>query len=296
MVSIIIPTYNRAELINRAVKSVINQTYKDIEIIIVDDGSTDNTHEVLKEYISEKRIIYIKKVNGGCASARNQGVEAAKGKYMAFLDSDDTYKPDAIQNLTETLKKSRSDFVFSPVIEVFPDKRETINYPIAKNKPENFATEHLVNTNVYIHACLFKKEIFEIEKMDESMRFNEDSDFLQRVAINYRAAYCDAPTVNHYHHSKNKSKNRIEILKALLRSLDKIKTDYPNFYHSNKEAADKRFDLLRKLLLKQYVLSRDFERAKMYSHEYKADIFIRLSILFKSSIPVKLGNKFIVKL
>ena len=290
LVSIIIPTYNRADLIERSVKSVLNQTYDRIELIVVDDGSTDNTVEVLQDYIQSEKIRYVKKENGGCASARNRGISEATGTYLAFLDSDDTYRPDAIKNLADALSNSDADFVFSPVIEIYPDQREVKNYPVAKDHPENFAAEHLVNTNVYIHACLFNRDILNREQMDESMHYNEDSDFLQRVAINFRAVYCPEPTVNHYHHHDNKSKNRLAILNALLYSLNKVRLNYPAFYSAHKKAADKRSQMLNKLLLKQHILNKDYTSAKDISKAINTNIFIQTSLIFKSKYPVKLGN------
>jgi len=90
-VSVIIPTYNRAHLIGRAIQSVLNQTYQDFELIVVDDGSTDNTNEVIKEFSQkDKRILYIKHdKNKGGSAARNTGIKAARGEYIAFQDSDD---------------------------------------------------------------------------------------------------------------------------------------------------------------------------------------------------------------
>ena len=89
-VSIIIPTYNRANLLPRAINSVLNQTFKDFELIIVDDGSTDNTRKVVKEFEEkDSRIKYIWQENfGGPAKPTNTGLKISKGKYIAFLDSD----------------------------------------------------------------------------------------------------------------------------------------------------------------------------------------------------------------
>ena len=90
-VSVIIPTCNRAHLIGRAVKSVLAQTYRDIEVIIVDDGSTDNTEEVVKSF-DDPRIRYVKlDVNKGAAAARNAGIRLARGGFVAFQDSDDEW-------------------------------------------------------------------------------------------------------------------------------------------------------------------------------------------------------------
>ncbi len=88
LVSVVIPTYNRAHLICRAIESVLAQSYQSLEVIIIDDGSTDTTEEVVCRYTDDSSIAikYFKKPNGGCASARNKGVELATGEFVAFLD------------------------------------------------------------------------------------------------------------------------------------------------------------------------------------------------------------------
>src|SRR5688572_15780741 len=93
VVSIVIPTYNRAHLISRAIASVINQTFGEWELIIADDGSTDNTQEVVKGFLHDSRIRYYKKGNSGAAESRNAGVKIASGNYVSFLDSDDEADP-----------------------------------------------------------------------------------------------------------------------------------------------------------------------------------------------------------
>jgi len=91
LVSVIIPTYNRAETVRRSIDSALDQTYRPLEVIVVDDGSSDNTREVLEGYGDRIRAIY--QENGGPSVARNTGVSAARGEFIAFLDSDDTWKP-----------------------------------------------------------------------------------------------------------------------------------------------------------------------------------------------------------
>ncbi len=103
--SVIIPTYNREELVCNAIESVLNQTFDDFEIIIVDDGSTDNTFELVKNY-HEKRIIYAYKQNGGQNTANNIALRLARGEYVAFLDSDDIWTKD---KLKKTYEKFMSD-------------------------------------------------------------------------------------------------------------------------------------------------------------------------------------------
>jgi len=88
-VSVIIATYNRSHLISRAIQSILNQTYKNIEVIIADGGSTDNTKEVIKPYLQDQRVRYLYKKDKGFTEGRNNGIEISKGKYIAILDDDD---------------------------------------------------------------------------------------------------------------------------------------------------------------------------------------------------------------
>jgi glycosyltransferase involved in cell wall biosynthesis len=103
IVSIIIPAYNAEEYIKEAVESALAQTYANCEVVVVDDGSTDNTRNVLAPYLRAKKIIYIHQSNKGLAGARNTGVRKAKGGYIAFLDSDDIFLPEKIGKQVEIL-------------------------------------------------------------------------------------------------------------------------------------------------------------------------------------------------
>src|SRR5690242_17790525 len=111
-VSVIIPTYNRSQLVCRAVDSAAQQTGAEVELIIVDDGSTDTTRTEVERLAKTGAlpIHYMWKANGGCASARNVGLRAATGDAFIFLDSDDTLCPDAIRSLANTLANSTADF------------------------------------------------------------------------------------------------------------------------------------------------------------------------------------------
>lgn len=106
MVSIIIPTYNRAHLITRAINSVLNQSIKEWELIIVDDGSTDNTSEIIKPFLSDERIKYIQKENTGAAHSRNVGVENSTFEWISFLDSDDEAKTNWLSEVSELIINS----------------------------------------------------------------------------------------------------------------------------------------------------------------------------------------------
>src|SRR5689334_6850738 len=93
LVSVVIPAFNRAFILPEALDSVLAQTWKDFEVLVVDDGSTDNTEEVLEPYVARHGVRFLRQANQGPAAARNRGIEAARGKYVAFLDSDDLWLP-----------------------------------------------------------------------------------------------------------------------------------------------------------------------------------------------------------
>lgn len=118
LISVIIPTYNRVDTVGNAINSALAQTYTNIEIIVVDDGSTDNTEELIKNFPTAN---YVKKPNGGQASARNMGLKHANGKYIASLDSDDIWHPTFIAKLVEKLEEEELDFVFANWQQQQPD-------------------------------------------------------------------------------------------------------------------------------------------------------------------------------
>lgn len=107
-ISVIIPLYNKVKSIHRTIDSVLKQTYNNIEIIVVDDGSTDGSDKIIRN-IHDKRVRYISKSNGGVSSARNYGVLKAKGDYIIFLDADDYFLPNAIEILSNTIKQYSVD-------------------------------------------------------------------------------------------------------------------------------------------------------------------------------------------
>lgn len=105
MISVIIPLYNKQSVIARTVESVINQTYTDWELLIIDDGSTDDSAEIVQKYCDDNKIKYIWKPNGGVSSARNLGIKMAHGEWVCYLDADDYFLPEALAILSELGKK-----------------------------------------------------------------------------------------------------------------------------------------------------------------------------------------------
>lgn len=113
--SIVVPTFNRADSIIATIEGCLSQRFGDFELLIVDDGSTDNTKEVVAQ-IHDPRLIYLPQQNAGPAAARNRGVEQAQGQYIAFLDADDSWFPEYLEHARQFLDKHSHDFIYSQII------------------------------------------------------------------------------------------------------------------------------------------------------------------------------------
>lgn len=119
MVSVIMPSYNTAEYIAESIQSVLNQTYTNWELIIVDDCSTDNTDETVEPYLSDSRIYYLKNdKNSGAAVSRNRALREAKGKWIAFLDSDDLWLPEKLEKQIAFMENNGYHFSYTSYIEI----------------------------------------------------------------------------------------------------------------------------------------------------------------------------------
>lgn len=180
-ISVIIPVYNTEKYIEKCLNSLEEQIMNDFEIIIVNDGSTDNSEEVIKKYIKEHKnlkIIYLKKENGGLASARNFGVEKASGKYIAFLDSDDYLDKDIFSSLEKYMDKD-IDLIKFKMKTVDEKGRilEKLDGPVFEVTTGEEGYEKLCTTDKYMDpACiyLYKREFFVENNFKYKLRYHED--------------------------------------------------------------------------------------------------------------------------
>ena len=186
MVSVIIPTYNRSSSIERSIHSVLDQSYTDIELIVVDDCSTDNTEELVKS-INDKRLVYYRlEKNRGASYARNFGITKAKGKYIAFQDSDDNWRPNYLEIQLNTFLKVEDKYDaqicrFSSVM----DNKVTIS-PAGKDIKNGISLEKLFFKNVVgTPVLIVKKEALEdIGGFDSSLPAFQDWDLALRLLLN----------------------------------------------------------------------------------------------------------------
>lgn len=186
LVSVVIPTYNREKTIVRAINSVLNQTYTNLELIVVDDNSKDNTESVIQEYITDKRLKYIKLTkNVGGGGARNKGITEAKGEFVAFQDSDDEWMLDKLEKQMAVFQNRPDvDVIFCQMKRILGDS--TIIYP--KKNPTNntnLYTSFLKENYIGTPTAIIKKEKLVANKgFDENLPRLQDWDLFIRLAKN----------------------------------------------------------------------------------------------------------------
>jgi len=193
LVSVVIPTYNRAHLIEESIKSVLEQTFEDWELIIVDDGSEDNTEHIIQK-IKNSKIRYYKSEHCGLlGKVRNYGIKMAQGKYIAFLDSDDLWRKDKIALQLEFFDKYDIHFTFSngshfgDSVAIQPP---SVGKPFIGDLFLPLIFEH--RFVIYMPSFLVKKEVFStIEMFNETFRSGADVDFAYRMALKFRGAFSD---------------------------------------------------------------------------------------------------------
>ncbi|NIP38549.1 MAG: glycosyltransferase [Candidatus Dadabacteria bacterium] len=220
--TVIIPTFNREDFISSAVDSVLGQTFYNFELLIVDDGSTDNTAQMLNEY-SDNRIRYFYQENRGISSARNKGIEESKGKYIAFLDSDDRWIPEKLERVSEYINKFPDIKIFH-TNEVWYRNSKLLNQKKKHKKPDGYVYFHaLPLCCVGMSTAVVKKELFdEIGKFDESLAACEDYDLWLRTTYKYEVRLIpDALTIKHGGRPDQLSSQH-SLDKYRIASLDKI--------------------------------------------------------------------------
>lgn len=228
-VSVILPTYNRAHLICRAIQSILAQTFGDFELIVVDDGSTDNTEEIVKNF-NDKRIKYIKcKENKGASTARNTGIKASKGEYIAFQDSDDEWLQEKLEKQVEILLHSPPEVgvAYTGIFRIEDDKKIYIPAGCFTLKEGKIHSELLKENFVGTPAVLIKKQCFErIRYFDEKLPALEDWELWIEISKYYEFRYINKPLVYSYYTPSSVNVNQNNALKALQMILINHREDF----------------------------------------------------------------------
>jgi glycosyltransferase involved in cell wall biosynthesis len=217
-ISVVIPTFNRAELLTGAIRSVLNQTFQDFEVLIVDDGSSDTTPDVVKSF-DDNRIHYVRHTapRGG-AAARNTGIARAGGEYVAFLDDDDEWFPHKLASQMAVMRRSEPEVaaIYSGYFIVERATGRVCGRMTPKAKGD-LSAELLANNPIGGTSCmLVKKDCLEkVGCFDESLPSFQDRDLWIRLSREFRFDYVEEPLLNYYVHPKKVWTNFDALLQGL---------------------------------------------------------------------------------
>jgi glycosyltransferase involved in cell wall biosynthesis len=220
--SIVIPSFNRAHIINRVIKGILEQSFQDFEILIIDDGSTDTTKNSIKEYSNDIRIKYHYQNNAGVCAARNTGAKLVKGAFLIFLDSDDTVEKSWLQDFHDSLVNQNYDIAYCNITVLKSD---------GSTKKINAANPYGNNTGKgadMAGSWAIKKELFlKIGMYDTQIKFGENSELRLRLEFEKpRVVLVDKYNFNYYTSPDGGSKNNQNKMDSILYTLDKHKAHY----------------------------------------------------------------------
>lgn len=204
LVSVLITTYNYAAYLPRAIESVLIQTYPNVEVIVIDDGSTDDAASVITNYESVK---YIYQENRGISAARNNGINRSKGEYVLFLDADDWLEPDAIENnLAVLIHHPTVAFISGSyyLLRVATRLVDEVQVSVNNNHFVNFLKNNYIGM---IAAVLFQKWVLNETQFDEKLEACEDYDLYLNIARKYEVLHHEKFIATYYFHKKSLSHN-----------------------------------------------------------------------------------------
>ncbi len=214
-VSIIIPTYNRSSLVEKAIRSVLEQTYQDFEIIVIDDASSDNTSDVVTEF-DDARIKYIKlQKNGGQCFARNEGIKISSGKFIAFLDDDDEWLPEKLEYQLSAFEDGPENLgVVTCDALWLNDGSGAISAPgLCRELRGNVYDELIRHGGIYMVTMMVKKKCFDdVGLLDERVYRLEDFELAIRLSKKYNFGYIDHPLVIVHSHGNTHITKNIDLM------------------------------------------------------------------------------------
>lgn len=226
MVSVIIPTYNRKNSIIYAIESVLNQTYTNLELIVVDDGSTDGTQNIL-EQIKDKRFRYVYQKNSGACVARNRGIDLAQGEYIAFHDSDDTWLPNKLEKQMKIFEKYNVDIVFCKLNYKNGDGVMLVQPSYIH---EGFLIPVVNLFGIGTQTLVAKNSVFKNIRFDNELPRFQEFELLYRASKQYSLYCVDEGLVDYSIGSDSISSNPEKLYRTcqlILTKHPELKNDYP---------------------------------------------------------------------
>lgn len=186
-ISVVVPVYNTAAYLPKCLDSILNQTFGDFELLIVNDGSKDDSQKVIDEYVvKDQRVVSIIKENGGLSDARNVGIEQAKGEFIAFIDSDDYIDSEMFQQMIQLSDEHQSEIVFCDLVKVDENGNEFRDLPQSPQLPSKIILKEdlTIFGEMSCFACnkIFKRSLFEKHRFQKGIHF-EDIELIPKLVL-----------------------------------------------------------------------------------------------------------------
>ncbi|MEH2349205.1 MAG: glycosyltransferase [Nostoc sp.] len=272
-VSVIIPTYQRGDIVSQAINSVLAQTYRDYEIIVINDGSQDNTPQVLAEFSENHHITVIHQANQGVSAARNAGICSARGKYIAFLDDDDLWEPQKLEKQISVLEANPhlgliySDSLFFSEQKGLSKKSYNTAFPTPNLQVvfTLFRYNYIpILTVVVRRDCLEQVGLF-----DETVAPCEDYDLWLRLIQKFPIYFLNEPLARYRRSSNSLSKNTEKFLISYLRVKEKVIDRHPEFIKIPVHFLDPYFYNIYLLLTDLYIQNNQMDKARGVLQRYQ---------------------------
>ncbi|HMK07361.1 MAG TPA: glycosyltransferase family 2 protein [Flavobacterium sp.] len=217
--SVIIPLYNKENFVVATLQSVLAQSFTDFELIIINDGSTDGSEEKIKQF-DDARIRYFSTENQGASAARNFGIEHATSNYITFIDADDYWYPDFLQQMSRNISRFPEEQVFSAAIEIeTPTSIIPAQYSIEKKSDcqiINYFDSSSKTTAICTSCAVFHKSVFEkTGNFDTSIKSGQDTDLWIRIGLHYSVVFCWKILARYVFDAESLSKKKVTISQKL---------------------------------------------------------------------------------
>lgn len=271
-ISVMVPIYNTSQYLEKCLKSIISQSLKEIEIICVNDGSTDNSLEILEKFAKEdERIIIVNKKNGGLTSARNAALKIARGKYCLNVDSDDWIEQEYFKDMYEKVEQDNLDILITNIIFDYPSKKSILNDLELDENTIIFGKEYMKiffsdNKNGFTWNKLIKRELY----FENKLQYNEKIFLLEDLELIGRIGYFSKRVGKlnkaYYHYMQRESNGSQKVkLKNLMDRIEAYRSLIEFYKKYNEEEIVKEIKKERDIALISEIVGKDFYKLDGYN-------------------------------
>ena len=303
-ISVIVPVYNVENYLEKCLNSLVNQTLEEIEILVINDGSTDDSQKIIDEFQKKfpQKIKAFSKENGGLSDARNFGIDRATGEFLAFVDSDDSVSEVMMEEMYHLAIKNKAELVICNLQKVDENGKVTLKLTQIPNLSEKIDLEKnfSVFSDISYFACnkIFKRELFEGKRFQKGMHF-EDIELIPQILLQCKTlAKTDAYHYQYLERSNSISKSHTERGLDILKAVEHVEIAFENSVYSNKKKELKGFQILEGVytFLAYLAYVKDEEVYHKMSSELQRFIKKR-NISFKEKISYKrFGENYLLSL